>query len=76
MFDKEPRITIDGVDGVWILMNNDGEDGENGAIATKEMFYKFAESYAHMFDGVINRYGKVIAKKGQWHYVIDEKDNN
>lgn len=69
--DNDPRIKIDGVEGVWVLMNDEGARGENGAIATQELFDRFDESFAHMFDGQVKRYGQVIAERDQWHYVID-----
>ena len=67
----DPRIKIDGVDGIWILMNDGMKLGDNGAIATQKIFDGFKESYAHMNDGVIRRYHNVIADKTQWHYVED-----
>jgi len=66
---NDPRIKIDGVKGIWILLNNSMKNGDNGAIATQEMFDDFVPSYAHMHDGIISRYGNTIADKTQWHYV-------
>ena len=69
----QPRIKIDGVDGVWILMNDCMESGDNGAVTTQEKFDDFTESYAHMFSGEIRRYNNVIADQTQWHYVTENK---
>ena len=70
--DNEPRIKIDGVDGVWVLLR-DTPGRDAGAVCTQELFDKFETSYAHMTDGIIKRYGEVIATRKQWHYVTEEK---
>lgn len=72
--DNEPRIKLDGVDGVFILMNNEGRDGENGPVTTQEDVNRFVPGIGHMYDGVISRYGQVFRKKGEWHYVQEVDD--
>lgn len=72
--ENEPRITLDGVDGVFILMNNKGKDGENGPVTTQEDVDKFVPGIGHMYSGVISRYGQVFKTRDEWHYVQELDD--
>lgn len=67
--DNEPRIKLDGVEGVFILMNNEGRDGENGPVTTQKDVDDFVPGIGHMYDGVISRYCQVFKTRNEWHYV-------
>lgn len=66
----EPRIKIDGVDGVFILMTNDKSD-HNGPVTTQEDYDAFEPGYGHMYDGTIKRYGSIVCGREGWHFVTE-----
>jgi hypothetical protein len=73
-FQNYPRIKIEGVDGIFTLMNNDGP--ETGPVTVLEDFLAFRPGYAHMYNGVILRYGQKVCDRDGWSFVVEQEAND